>query len=204
MKNYLRYLPLLTILPVALLDFLTPYGFAIFTDVTEESGIHTVTYSGSQDKKHLLESIGCGTAFLDYNRDGNQDVYIVNGWKIKDGRVVVKGQNALYRNTGNGTFEEVTEQAKVGDKSWGIGVCTTDYNNDGWLDMYITNFGANRLYSNNQDGTFTDVAAQVGVDDKRWSVGASFLDFDNDGDLDLYVVNYVTSSISEVLDAELS
>lgn len=204
MKNYLGHLTLLIILSAVLLDFPAPYGFAVFTDVTKESGIHTVTYSGSQEKKHLLESVGCGTAFLDYNRDGNQDIYIVNGWKIEDKHVTVKGKNALYRNTGNGTFEEVTEQAKVGDKSWGIGVCTTDYNNDGWIDIYVTNFGANRLYHNNQDGTFTDVATQVGVNDKRWSVGASFLDFDKDGDLDLYVVNYVTSSIQEVLEAKLS
>ena len=151
-----------------------PYGFAVFTDVTKEAGIHTVTYSGSQEKKHLLESVGCGTAFLDYNRDGNQDIYIVNGWKIEDKHIMVKGKNALYRNNGNGTFEEVTEQAKVGDNSWGIGVCTTDYNNDGWIDIYVTNFGANRLYHNNQDGTFTDVATQVRVNDKRWSVGHHF------------------------------
>ena len=69
-----------------------PYGFAVFTDVTQEAGIHTVTYSGSQEKKHLLESVGCGTAFLDYNRDGNQDIYIVNGWKIEGKHIMVKGK----------------------------------------------------------------------------------------------------------------
>ena len=125
MKNYLGHLTLLIILSTTLLNFPAPYGFAVFTDVTKESGINTVIYSGSQDKNHLLESVGCGTAFLDYDQDGNQDIYIVNGWKIEDTHVMVKGKNELYRNTGNGTFEKVTEQAKVGDKSWGIGVCTT-------------------------------------------------------------------------------
>ena len=173
-----------------------------FIDVSERAGLTAVTYAGSQEKNHLLESVGCGAAFFDYDNDGNVDLYLVNGWQIRDRAPSIRGKNVLYRNKGDGTFEDVTQQAGVGDDLWGIGVCVADYDTDGWLDLYVTNFGPNRLYRNNGDGSFTDVATQANVADDGWSVGATFFDADGDGDLDLYVANYVNSSIEEVLTAE--
>jgi hypothetical protein len=209
MSTYLSFLVIpLFALSIALADSRTGATGALptptFTDVAIEAGIRSITYSGSTEKRHLLESVGCGVAFFDYDKDGFPDVYIVNGWQITDRMPSIRGKNVLYRNKGDGTFEDVTDLAGVGDDNWGIGVCAADYNNDGWLDLYVTNFGPNRLYRNNGDGTFTDVAAQAGVADERWSTGATFFDADRDGDLDLYVVNYVTASIEDVLNAEPS
>ena len=186
----------------------------VFTDITQPAGIHAITYAGSKEKKHLLESLGCGAAFLDYDNDGDQDLYLVNGWKIKGPGDIVRGSNMLYRNNGNGTFTNVTAFANVGNDNWGVGVCCGDYDNDGWVDLYVTNFGANCLYHNNHDGTFTDVAHQSGVANgtekpgmdevQHLSAGATFLDYDNDGNLDLYLVNYIDCTIEEVLTAELT
>ena len=113
-----------------------------------------------------------------------------------------KGTNILYRNLGDGTFEDQTINAGVGDDSWGCGVCVADFNGDGWLDLYVTNFGPNCLYKNNGDGSFSNIAERVGVANGGWSVGATFFDADKDNDLDLYVVNYVDCSISDVLAAK--
>ncbi|HIN27554.1 TPA: CRTAC1 family protein [Candidatus Poribacteria bacterium] len=175
---------------------------ATFVDVSEVSGLTAVTYAGSKEKNHLLESTGNGAAFFDYDRDGYADIYLVNGWEITEGLPSNKGTNILYRNLGDGTFEDQTINAGVGDDSWGCGVCVADFNGDGWLDLYVTNFGPNCLYKNNGDGTFSNIAERVGVANGGWSVGATFFDADKDNDLDLYVVNYVDCSISDVLAAK--
>ena len=153
-----------------------------FTDVTDVAGIHFVHTNGASGEFHLPETLGAGGAFLDYNNDGHLDLYLVNS----------AAPSVLYRNNGNSTFTDVTASAGVSNQgSYGHGVACGDYDNDGYVDLYTTNFGTNRLYHNNGDGTFTDVTAASGTADARWSSSATFFDYDNDGDLDLYVVNYV-------------
>ena len=172
-----------------------------FVDIAKQAGLTTILYCGGPNKDHLLESVGSGGAFIDYDNDGRLDIYLVNGWELEEepSRVKTKGRNVLYRNRGDGTFEDVTERAGVGDSGWGVGVCAGDYNNDGHVDLYVTNFGPNVLYRNKGDGTFEDVARSAGVADAGWGEGAAFFDADRDGDLDLYVSNYVEATIEEVL-----
>ena len=144
-----------------------------------------------------------GCAFIDYDGDGRLDVFLVNAWALDEqpSRVRLKGRNALYRNRGDGTFEDVTEQAGVADESWGCGVCAGDYDNDGRVDLYVTSFGPNRLYRNRGDGTFEQVAERAGVADPGWGAGSAFFDADGDGDLDLYVAHYIDATMDEVLAA---
>ncbi|WP_337174477.1 CRTAC1 family protein [Paludisphaera sp.] len=174
-----------------------------FVEVAEAAGLTTVLYSGGPDKDHILESTGTGCAFVDFDGDGRLDVYLVNAWALDEdpSQVRLKGRNALYRNKGDGTFEDVTEKAGVGDDSWGCGVSAADYDGDGLVDLYVTNFGPNRLYRNRGDGTFEEVAEQAGVADPGWGAGSAFFDADGDGDLDLYVANYIECTLEDVLAA---
>jgi len=174
-----------------------------FVEVAAQAGLRTVIYAGGKDKDHILESTGSGAAFLDYDRDGLLDVYLVNAWALDEtpSGIREKGRNALYRNTGGGSFTDVTERAGVGDDGWGCGVCTADFDNDGHLDIYVTNFGPNRLYRNLGNGTFSEIAERAGVADPGWGAGAAFFDADADGDLDLYVANYIDCTLEEVLSA---
>ncbi len=174
-----------------------------FVEVAKEAGLTTVLVSGGPDKDHILESTGTGCAFVDYDGDGRLDVYLVNAWALDEdpSQVRLKGRNALYRNKGDGTFEDVTEEAGVGDDSWGCGVSVADYDGDGRVDLYVTNFGPNRLYRNRGDGTFEEVAEKAGVADPGWGAGSAFFDADGDGDLDLYVANYIDCTMDEVLAA---
>ena len=153
-----------------------------FTDVTDIAGIHFIHTNGASGEFHLPETLGAGGAFLDYNNDGYLDLYLVNS----------AAPSVLYQNNGDGTFTDVTANAGISNQgSYGHGVACGDYDNDGYVDIYVTNFGANRLYHNSGDGTFTDVTAESGTGDARWSSSATFFDYNSDGDLDLYVVNYV-------------
>lgn len=174
-----------------------------FVNVAPEAGLTHELYCGGPDKDHILESVGTGAAMIDYDGDGRLDVYLVNGWALDEApsRVRVKGRNALYRNRGDGTFEDVTDRAGVADESWGCGVCAADYDNDGKVDLFVTNFGPCRLYRNRGDGTFEQVAEKAGLAAPGWWTGASFFDADADGDLDLYVANYIESTMDEVLAA---
>ena len=158
-----------------------------FFDVIVSSGIKFTHTGGEKEKRFIVESTGSGAAFLDYNNDGYLDIYIVNGSKLKDKR----SKNALYKNNTDGTFTDVTEQARVGDTGWGMGVAVGDYDNDGYQDIFVTNYGPNVLYHNNGDGTFTNVTKKAGVRDDRYGAGSAFGDYDKDGFLDLYVANYV-------------
>ena len=169
----------LILIPFAALSIESPIRF---TDVTDTAGIHFTHTNGASGEFHLPETLGAGGAFLDYNNDGHLDLYLVNS----------AAPSVLYQNNGNSTFTDVTASAGVSNQgSYGHGVACGDYDNDGYVDIYITNFGANRLYHNNGDGTFTDVTTESGTGDARWSSSATFFDYDTDGDLDLYVVNYV-------------
>ncbi|MEW5979472.1 MAG: CRTAC1 family protein [Acidobacteriota bacterium] len=163
-----------------------------FSDVAARAGLDFKHVSGSAEKKYLPETFSGGVAWIDFDGDGWPDLYLVNGGRWEEllaGRRTVS--NALYRNNRNGTFANVTKQAGVGGKYWGMGATVGDYDNDGWPDLYVCNYGPNLLYRNNGDGTFSDVTTAAGVGDARWSSSAAFADYDGDGNLDLYVTNYV-------------
>lgn len=168
-----------------------------FTDVTREAGITFKHSFGDEELSNIVEGTGSGALFFDYNNDGLMDIYFVNGaWtpgvSSNRGRHL-RGQlrNALYRNNGDGTFTDVTDQAGVGDTHFGSGCSAADYDNDGFVDLYVLNYGPNVLYHNNGDGTFTDVSRQSGLDDPRWSLSAPWFDYNSDGLLDVYVCNYL-------------
>ncbi len=173
-----------------------------FVDVTRQAGLDRVILAGRPDKDHLLDSAGNGVAWLDYDDDGWMDIYIVNAWRLEEDRIVERGKNALYRNRGDGTFEDVTDRAGVGGEGyWGAGVAVADYDGDGDVDILVTNFGPNVLYRNEGDGIFRNVAAEAGVESPGWNTGAVFFDADGDGDLDLYIAGYITCTMEEVLSA---
>ncbi len=174
----------------------------VFTDVAAEAGLDWKLLAGRPDKDHLLDSAGAGAAWLDYDRDGHPDLYLVNGWKLSGDQVLEKGSNALFRNRGDGTFENVTERAGVADRErWGSGAFAADYDGDGWTDLLVTNFGPNSLFRNRGDGTFENVAARAGIECPGWNTGAAFFDADGDGDLDLYIAAYIEASLDDVLKA---
>ena len=164
----------------------------VFEDVTHQSGIDKFHHrSGTPDKSTIIEVPGSGVALLDYDNDGWLDIYLLNGSTI----AALKGREPapramLLRNNHDGTFTDVTAKAGVGNERWGFGVAVGDYDNDGWPDIYVANYGKNRLYHNNHDGTFTDVAEKAGVAVGGWSAGPSWGDYDHDGRLDLFVPGY--------------
>ena len=161
------------------------------TDVTHETGIDFVHTDGSAGQRYIVETVSAGLALLDYDHDGDIDIYFLNGAPLRGTQVDVRPGNALYRNDGDLRFTDVTQQAGVGDTGYGLGVAAGDYDSDGDLDLYLNNYGPNVLYRNNSDGTFTDVTKQAGVaNGSQVGAGTCFLDMDKDGDLDLYVSNY--------------
>ncbi|HEY3129109.1 MAG TPA: CRTAC1 family protein [Acidobacteriota bacterium] len=171
-----------------------------FFDAHQQAGINVRVVSGDAEKRFLIESVGGGIGVIDYNNDGWMDLYVVNGATLDELRAGKrKNHNVLYRNNGDGTFTDVTAQARVeGGEYWGKGVLVFDYNNDGFDDIYVCNFGPNILYRNNGDGTFTDVTKQAGVGDARWSSAAAAADYDGDGYLDLFVANYLDYDINHL------
>ncbi|HSF19402.1 MAG TPA: CRTAC1 family protein [Vicinamibacteria bacterium] len=174
-----------------------------YRDVADQRGFTRPNSFGSPAKKLITETTGSGAAFFDYDGDGDLDLYVVNGKTLDQAERGAPGDpNQLFRNRGDGFFDDVTEAAGVGDTGWGGGAAATDYDNDGDTDLLVTNYGENVLYRNNADGTFDDVTARAGVSDPRWSTSAAFGDVDGDGFLDLYVANYIafTPSVLDGLD----
>lgn len=168
-------------------------GPIVFVDTAEKAGLASWKHvMGSSQRKFILETVGSGVALLDYDNDGWLDIYLVNGatYASLQGKEIAP-HAALFHNNHDGTFTNVTDKAGVGNDRWGFGVAVGDFDNDGWPDLYVTNFGKNRLYRNNHDGTFTDVAEKAGVTLGNWSTGATFGDYDGDGNLDLFVAGYV-------------
>ena len=165
----------------------------VFEDVTRQAGLDKFHHrSGTPKKESIIETPGSGVALLDYDNDGWLDIYLVNGSTI----AAFKGsepppQAMLLHNNHDGTFTDVTGKAGVANERWGFGVAVGDYDNDGWPDIYVANFGSNRLYHNNHDGTFTDIAVKAGVTLGGWSTGPTWGDYDHDGKLDLFVSGYV-------------
>ena len=168
-------------------------GPIVFNDIAAKAGLTKWHHQmGLPDKRYIIESIGSGVALLDYDNDGWMDIYLVNGstQAAMDGKAPTP-HAALFHNNHDGTFTDVTAKAGVANDRWGFGVAVGDFDNDGWPDLYVTNFGKNRLYHNNHDGTFTDVAEKAGVTLGNWSTGATWGDYDGDGKLDLFVPGYV-------------
>jgi hypothetical protein len=177
-----------------------PKAPVIFEDVTARTALANFRHrSGSLEKNYILEAASGGVAIFDYDLDGLPDIYLVNGSTF----AAMQGKEkppraALYHNLGNWRFEDVTDKAGVANERWGMGVAVGDYNNDGYPDIYVSNYGVSRLYRNNGDGTFTDVAEQLGVARKGWSTGATWGDYDGDGRLDLFVPGYVDFDLNNL------
>ena len=180
---------------------LTPMGLqaVTFVDATDEAGIRFQHSSGTRSSL-LPEDMGSGAAFADIDNDGDLDLYIVNIPRplTQDTNVGNPKTDVLYRNNADGTFTDITDSAGVGHPGYGMGCVFADYDGDGNLDLYVTNYGANVLYHNNGDGTFSDITKTAGVGCELWSTGAAFADVDADNDLDLYVCNYVTYDLEKL------
>ena len=194
----------LLLLPAALIASSPPAP--ILREIASDVGLHFEHVTGATGDHYMPEIMGAGAALFDYDNDGDLDVYLVQGRPLDAGKTLLfpphessNTGNRLFRNmlieSGALRFEDVTEKAGVGHDGYGMGAATGDYDNDGFLDLYVTNFGDNVLYHNNGDGTFTDVTRVAGVAVGRWSTSASFVDYDNDGLLDLFVGNYVDFTV---------
>ena len=162
----------------------------VFTEVTEAAGIRFRHVAGRSPEKYMIETMGSGVCFLDYDGDGDPDLYFVQSGPVPGARGSRPG-DVLYRNDGRGRFTDVTAAAGVGETGYGMGCAAADIDNDGDEDLYVTNFGPDVLYRNNGDGTFTEITRKAGVTAPLWSTSAAFADYDADGRVDLYVANYV-------------
>jgi enediyne biosynthesis protein E4 len=174
---------------------------AWFIDLAEKSGLISINVNGgSATKRYIIESTGSGAAILDYDNDGWPDIFLLNGTTLAGSPAEnpAKSTSHLFHNNRDGTFTDVTGRAGLLSIGWGQGVCVGDYDNDGYDDLFVTQYGKNRLYHNNGDGTFKDVAEAAGVagDGKEWGTGCAFIDYDRDGKLDLVVANYVQFDIA--------
>jgi len=194
MSLFFRLNLLLLTLPISLFVYPEPAATVQFTNITKAAGITFTHFKGNNGTSTILEEAGPGVCVFDYDDDGWQDIYFVNGRDLYQ-RGVQK-RNALYRNNGDGVFTDVTEKAGAPGTGYGLGCVAGDYDNDGRADLYVTQYGKNVLYRNNGDGAFTDVTDKAGVGAMEFGAafhsGATFFDYDRDGRLDLYVGSYVS------------
>lgn len=178
--------------PITAGGFVTT-GPVVFSDISKSSGIGAWTHvMGTPAKKYILDADGSGVGLIDFDNDGWLDIYLVNGstFDALDGKQTPP-HAALFHNNHDGTFTDVAAKAGVTNDRWGFGVAVGDFDNDGWPDLVVTNYGKNRLYRNNHDGTFTDVAEKAGITLGNWSAGATWGDYDGDGRLDLFISGYI-------------
>ena len=168
----------------------SPAATRLFRDIGVEAGV-TFQHHSAPEKKYIVESMSGGVALFDFDNDGLVDIFFVDSLTVDTALDPKAARSALYRNLGNGKFEDVTDKAGVGHPGWGMGVCVADVDGDGWQDLYVTALGPNHLYRNNHDGTFKDITQSAGVAGGGWSTGCGFADYDRDGDLDLFVSRYV-------------
>ncbi len=172
---------------------------ARFTDVAAQAGLtHPTVYGGVDAKSYIVEVVGCGLAFLDYDNDGWLDVFVLSGTRLD--AAPPEATNRLYRNNRDGTFTDVTEKAGLARSGWGSAVTVGDYDNDGFDDLFVTCYGQNVLYRNNGDGTFSDVTAKAGLrqDSVRYGSGCTWVDYDRDGQLDLFVATYLDTTLEKL------
>jgi enediyne biosynthesis protein E4 len=168
-------------------------GGVRFTEISRDAGVDFRHVNGSSPDKHLIETIGSGGLFFDYDNDGWLDIFLVDGGSITDAAVARQARHRLLRNRGAGKFEDTTATSGIKHHDYGMGACAGDYDNDGWTDLYVTAFGPNTLYHNAGNGTFTDATHTAHVGSPLWSTSCAFADLDKDGDLDLFVTNYVAA-----------
>jgi hypothetical protein len=168
----------------------------IFTDVTSQAGIQWRHFSGESEEKYLIEAMGGGAAFLDFDKDGLEDLFFLTGGETPKSKSATPPRNALYRNLGGGKFEDVTEKSGLARVPfYGMGVAAGDFDNDGYPDIFITGYPACALLHNNRNGTFTDITDKAGVKNAgMWAASAAWFDYDRDGRLDLFVTNYAKFS----------
>ena len=193
----MRWRCLLTAAPLAALAASLSLGPISFEDISTRAGIRFISNNGAASRKQQPEGLIAGVAVFDYNGDGYPDLYFVNGASLPSlSKTGPQFHNRLYRNNGDLTFTDVTDQAGLAGAGYGMGVAVGDYDNDGRPDLFVANVNGNQLFHNNGDGTFTDVTAKAGVSGgmyqgkKMWSVAAAWVDYNNDGLLDLFVSNY--------------
>ena len=169
-------------------------------DIAAQAGLTApVIYGGVERKQYILETVGCGCAFIDYDNDGWLDILLLSGTRLEGDPP--EATNRLYKNNRDGTFTDVTEKAGLRRTGWAASVCIGDYNNDGFEDLFITYWGENVLYRNNGDGTFTDVTKQAGLaysGPKKWGAGCTFIDYNRDGWLDLFVSHYLNLDLTRL------
>ena len=199
-----RALPIVFIVPALCVLIWSPDiqgqsgGSLTFTDATTAAGIRFTHTNGAFGKKYLPETMGSGVAFLDFDGDGWQDLFFVNG-QAWPGQKAARSLPALYRNTGKGSFVDVTSQARLAVETYGMGAAAADYDNDGDVDLFVTALARNFLYRNDGKGAFEDVTTKAGVGASDFSTSAAWVDYDKDGWLDLLIVNYVQWAIDKDL-----
>jgi hypothetical protein len=166
-----------------------------FTDVTRTAGIDVRQVNGVSAEKHLVETMGSGALFFDFDNDSWIDIFVVDGGSLADAAVAKTARHRLLRNRRDGTFADVSATSGIQHRDYGMGACAGDVDNDGWIDLYITTFGRNVLYRNSRGASFVDVTESAGVGGApQWTTSCAFVDVDRDGDLDLFTTNYVDAS----------
>ncbi len=170
-----------------------PAASVTFSAATDSAGVLFRHVNGASPDKHLVETIGSGALFFDYDNDGWLDIFLVDGGSLADPAVMRQARHRLFRNRGSGTFVDATASSGIRHLAYGMGACAGDFDNDGWVDLYVTHLGPNTLYRNTGRGTFTDATGAARVGASSWSTGCAFADLDKDGDLDLFVTRYVAA-----------
>ena len=197
LASHLKATVFFSILGAAVLGVAARSAGNIFEDVTDNSGIQWRHFNGESPDRLLIEAASGGVAFVDFDSDGLLDLFFVNGGETPKGKSQAPVRHGLFRNLGNGRFEDVTVKAGVDTTSfYGMGVAAADYDNDGFQDLYVTGYLASALFHNNGDGTFRNVTQASGVENAgKWAASAAWFDYDRDGYLDLFVCNYAELSL---------